>query len=473
MPPQRRIGAGLRRIKASAPRTGQHPGMRIAELFAANVPRYTSYPTAPHFHDGVQEETFRGWLGELPQDVPLSLYAHIPFCDSLCWFCACHTRAVNHYAPVRAYCDLLLTEIDRVAKAMPARMTVRHIHWGGGSPTILNADDIARLSGRMEECFDVLPDAEFAVEVDPRGFSSAQAGAFARAGVTRASMGVQDCDPAVQRAINRIQSDDETFDAINHLRGEGIRSINIDLVYGLPRQTPESWARTLDFILWLKPDRIAIFGYAHVPSFKKQQALIPSDLLPDVEARFHMAEQARKTLCAQGYVSVGIDHYALPDDALARAAAASRLYRNFQGYTTDDATSLIGFGASSISALPQGYVQNLISVADYRARITAGALPAARGVALHPDDLLRRSIIERLMCDLEVDLDALLGDKSSGTQTLEDAFAPLNRLAAQGIVTLKGGRITIAPEWRAAARLVASCFDAYLGGRAVRHSVAV
>ena len=234
---------------------------------------------------------------------------------------------MNHYAPVRAYCDLLWTEIGRVADALPARMPVRHIHWGGGSPTILDTEDIARLSGRMRECFDVLPDAEFAVEVDPRGFTPTQARAFARAGVTRASIGVQDCDPAVQRAINRIQSDDETFDAISHLRSEGVRSINIDLVYGLPRQTPESWSRTLDFIRWLKPDCIAVFGYAHVPRFKKQQALIPAELLPDVETRFQMAEQARRTLVAHGYVAVGIDHYALPGDTLAQAAAASRLYR--------------------------------------------------------------------------------------------------------------------------------------------------
>ena len=447
--------------------------MSIAERFAANVPRYTSYPTAPHFHPGVKDETVRAWLGELPPDTPLSLYAHIPFCDSLCWFCACHTKAVNHYAPVRAYCDLLLGEIDRVAAALPARMTVRHIHWGGGSPTILDAGDIARLSGRMRARFDIAPDAEFAVEIDPRGFSPAMAADFARAGVTRASMGVQDCDPAVQRAISRIQSEDETFDAIAHLRTEGVRSINIDLVYGLPRQTLESWARTLDFILWLRPDRIAVFGYAHVPAFKKQQQLIPAELLPDVETRLAMAEQARHILCGHGYAAVGIDHYALPGDALARAAAEGRLHRNFQGYTTDSAASLIGFGASAISALPQGYAQNEINVPDYRARLAAGALPVARGVALGDGDRLRRAIIERLMCDLEADLDVLLREAPPAARDLEDAFAQLDRLAADGIVRLEGAKVIIPAEWRAAARLVAACFDAYLGGRAARHSVAV
>ena len=440
--------------------------MTIAQRFAANVPRYTSYPTAPHFHAGVDGTMFRNWLRELPPREPLSLYAHIPFCDTLCWFCACHTRAVNHYAPVRAYCDLLLAEMDRVADALPARMSVRHIHWGGGSPTILDGADIARLAARLHERFDILPDAEFAVEIDPRGFSATQAAAFARAGVTRASMGVQDCDPAVQRAINRIQSDDETFDAIAHLRAEGVRSINIDLVYGLPRQTPESWARTLDFILWLRPDRIAVFGYAHVPRFKKQQALIPVELLPDVETRFHMAEQARAILCAKGYEAVGIDHYALPSDALAQAATQGRLYRNFQGYTTDAAATLIGFGASAISALPQGYVQNEADVPRWKSAIAAGGLPVARGVALTEEDRVRRGIIERLMCDLEVNLDRPL-------QLMPDALAALEDLADQGIVQLEDRRIVIPQAWRAAARLVASSFDAYLAPQKAQHSIAV
>ncbi len=440
--------------------------MTIAQRFAANVPRYTSYPTAPHFHDGVNGTLFRTWLHRLPPDQPLSLYAHIPFCDSLCWFCACHTRAVNHYAPVRAYCDLLLAEMELVADALPARMAVRHIHWGGGSPTILDGTDIARLAGRLRERFDVTADAEFAVEIDPRGFTAARAADFARAGVTRASMGVQDCDPAVQRAINRIQSDDETFDAIAHLRAEGVRSINMDLVYGLPRQTPQSWARTLEFILWLRPDRIAVFGYAHVPGFKKQQHLIPAELLPDVETRLQMSEQARAMLCAKGYVAVGMDHYALPGDALAQAARQGRLHRNFQGYTTDAAATLIGFGASAISALPQGYVQNDTAVPDWRAAIAAGRLPVARGVALTQDDRLRRGIIERLMCDLEVELDVPL-------QRMPGAQTALEELARQGIVQIQDRRIVIPEAWRAAARLVASSFDAYLLRQNTRHSPAV
>lgn len=444
---------------------------KIAQTFAANVPRYTSYPTAPHFHAGITGSVHRQWLAELPPETPLSLYAHIPFCDSLCWFCACHTTAVNRYAPVKAYCDLLLTEIDQAADALPRRMAVRHIHWGGGSPTLLSPEDIIRLDGKLRERFDVLPDAEFAVEIDPRGFTPTMAATLKAAGVTRASLGVQDCDPAVQRAINRIQSDDETFDAISQLRAEGISSINIDLVYGLPRQTLESWERTLDFVLWLKPDRIAVFGYAHVPSFKKQQALIPAELLPDVEARLRMAEAARHILCAHGYTAIGLDHYARPHDALALAERTGTLCRNFQGYTTDNAGALLGFGASAISALPHGYVQNLVSVPEYRAALAAGELPVARGIALTGQDRLRRAVIERLMCDLAVNLASVLRDYAPDGADLEDAFAALARLP-NGMVALDGSQLTIAPEWRAAARMVSACFDQYLGGSA-RHSLAV
>jgi oxygen-independent coproporphyrinogen-3 oxidase len=444
----------------------------ITQMFAANVPRYTSYPTAPHFHAGIGGSTYRQWLGELDPATKLSLYAHIPFCDTLCWFCACHTTAVNHYAPVRGYCDILLQEIDRTADALPARMTVSHIHWGGGSPTLLDAADVARLSGKMRERFEVTPGAEFAVEVDPRGFTSAMAATLAAAGVTRASIGVQDCDPRVQRAINRIQSDDESFDAIANLRAEGVSSINIDLVYGLPLQTLESWSKTLDFVTWLKPDRIAVFGYAHVPGFKKHQALIRQADLPGMEMRFHMAERARDILCAHGYVAVGIDHYALPADPLARAAARKRLHRNFQGYTVDDAPVLLGFGASAISALPQGYAQNETAVPEWRRKIAVGALPVARGIALTAEDRLRRAIIEILMCDLAVDL-AALRRLHGATTGLEDAFAQLGRYKTEGVLTVEGDRITIRPEWRCAARLISSCFDQYLGGAVARHSVAV
>jgi len=445
----------------------------IAKLYSANVPRYTSYPTAPHFHTGVGEAEYRDWLKALPRDAPLSLYLHIPFCDTLCWFCGCHTTVVNSYAPVSEYCGLLLKEIAMVCAVLNRCQPVSHIHWGGGSPTLLSTGDMARLSDDLYARFDVLPGAEFAVEIDPRGLNHAMVEALKNAGVTRASIGLQDCDPAVQRAINRIQSDEETTQAIQLLRNAGIKSLNLDLIYGLPRQTLASWKMTLDFAMWLNPDRLAVFGYAHVPQFKKHQALIPADLLPSVEERLQHAELAREILCAHGYVAIGMDHYAKPHDPLAQAAAEGRVARNFQGYTTDRAAALIGFGASAIGALPQGYVQNLSHVPAWRDALTAGRLPVARGIALNDDDRIRRHVIERLMCDLEVDLANIAALFGRSPAIFDDSLRGLCALEAEGMVRISGGKVVIKPDRRQAARLVCAAFDQYLSIAPARHSVSV
>ena len=446
---------------------------QISDLFSARVPRYTSYPTAPHFHAGIDSGVYGKWLAAVPEDKPLSLYVHIPFCDTLCWFCGCHTTAVTTYKPVTDYCGLLLKEIDLVGGALKTRRKVGHIHWGGGSPTLLQREDILRLNAAIRAHFDVLPDAEFGIEIDPRGLDAATVGALKSVGVTRASIGLQDCDPKVQRAINRIQSDEETMEAISLLRGAGISSLNIDLVYGLPYQTLESWERTLDFALWLDPDRLAVFGYAHVPQFKKHQALIPEEALPGVELRFQQAELAREILCAHGYVAVGLDHFAKAGDSLARAAAGGSVARNFQGYTTDSAPVLIGLGASAIGSLPQGYVQNFPQVPAYREAITNGKLPVARGVALTEEDRIRRTVIERLMCDLQADLDAIASRNNRSPAMFTDALEALAPMADDGIVAVEGGKITISPQWRSAARVVCAAFDRYLPQQNARHSVSV
>lgn len=446
---------------------------RIAELFAANVPRYTSYPTAPHFHTGIREQRYRNWLAELPTGTPLSLYVHIPFCDTLCWFCGCHTSVVNNYRPVRDYMGLLLREIGLVAGALKHRHPARHIHWGGGSPTILQIGDVVRLSEALREHFDVLPDAEFAIEIDPRGLDLANVKALAKAGVTRASIGLQDNDLAVQQAINRVQTEEETIDALDMLRGEGIESLNLDLVYGLPRQTLASWESTLDFALWLNPDRLAVFGYAHVPKFKTHQALIPQDILPDIESRFRMAELARELACDRGYCAVGLDHFAKPHDALAKAAQAGTLVRNFQGYTTDNESVLLGFGASAIGSLPQGYVQNAVAVPAYRAKIESGCIPIARGIELTPEDKLRRCVIAHVMCDLQVDLNKVAKQFDQGSSIFRSALETLAPLARDGVVEIENGYIKVCPGWRPATRLVAAAFDEYLPrGKAV-HSISV
>jgi oxygen-independent coproporphyrinogen-3 oxidase len=447
--------------------------LQVSEMFSAKVPRYTSYPTAPHFHAGIDETIYRDWLKDIPRQVPLSLYVHVPFCDTLCWFCGCHTTVVNGYSPVADYCELLAREIELVAQALEIRRTVSHIHWGGGSPTLLHAGDIARLDNHLRKHFHVLPDAEFSIEIDPRGFGRDMVTALKEAGVTRASIGVQDCNPKVQRAINRVQTDEETINALKLLREAEISSLNIDLVYGLPHQTLTNWGATLDFALRLSPDRVSVFGYAHVPQFKKHQALIPESALPGTQLRFEQAELARTILCAHGYIAVGLDHFAKPGDGLAKAAMQGCVARNFQGYTTDDAGALIGFGASAIGSLPRGYVQNLAAVPAYREAILKDHLPVARGVALSNDDWVRRTIIERLMCDLQVDLSAVAAGYDRSIGDFADVLADLAPMRRQGIVSENGGVLTISPEWRSATRLVCAAFDSYLANGKALHSVSV
>ena len=444
-----------------------------ADLFSARVPRYTSYPTAPHFHAGVTGEIFRGWLSALPQGMGISLYLHVPFCDTLCWFCGCHTKVVNAYSPVKAYLALLLKEIETVAAIVGPGHPVTHIHWGGGSPTMLSPDDVKKLAASLKSHFTIAANAEFAIEIDPRELKDEMIAALAEAGVTRASIGVQDCDEQVQRAINRIQPFEATKSAVDRLRAAGIAALNIDLIYGLPHQTLGHIARTIEMSLTLAPQRFAVFGYAHVPHFKKHMNLIPAETLPDAEARVAQFELAHTMLRASGYEAVGLDHFALPDDTLAVAQRTGRLARNFQGYTTDDAPALIGLGASSISALPQGYAQNLPEVPEYRTAILAGELAVARGIALDDDDRLRRAIIERLMCDLAVDLDAVaapFGKSAADFRGELDALAPY---VVQGIARIDGARLSMAPASRAAVRLVASVFDTYLGKSSAIHAVAV
>lgn len=450
------------------PRNEQTPTTSRVDLFSARVPRYTSYPTAPHFHAGVDQGALRRWLGELPAAMPLSLYVHIPFCDTLCWFCGCHTTVVNRYSAVAAYLKNLFTEIANIGPLLEGH-TVKHLHWGGGSPTMLSPDDVRALKGALEGSFRFAPDAEFAVEIDPRGLTDEMIATLAACGLTRASIGVQDFDEKVQKAINRIQPFDETKRVVDGLREAGVTSLNIDLIYGLPYQTRENVARTIELSLSLKPQRFAVFGYAHVPHFKKHMELIKQETLPDAVERFEQFELAHSLLSAAGYVAVGLDHFALAGDSLAVAQQNGTLARNFQGYTSDDAPALIGLGASSISSLPQGYVQNRPEVPEWRKAVEAGELPVARGIALSDDDKLRRDIINKLMCFLAVDL-SVFGKRAADFPEEMDALRPL---IAEGFVTVEGTLLRVPHKSRAAVRLVASVFDAYLAKSKAVHAVAV
>ncbi len=438
------------------------------DLFSARVPRYTSYPTAPHFHAGVTDATLRQWLHDLPEGMPLSLYVHIPFCDTLCWFCGCHTTVVNHYSPLQSYLKHLYAEIANIGPLLKGH-PVTHLHWGGGSPTILAPDDVRGVKAALEESFAFAPDAEFAVEIDPRGLKQPMVDALTEAKLTRASIGVQDFDPKVQQAINRIQPYEETRDVVNALRAAGLKSLNIDLIYGLPYQTRANVARTIELSLSLEPQRFAVFGYAHVPHFKKHMQLIRDETLPGAEERFEQFELAHRLLSTAGYTAVGLDHFAVPEDSLAIAQKNGTLQRNFQGYTSDDAPALIGLGASSISALPQGYIQNKPEVPEWRKTIEAGGLPVARGIAISEDDKLRRGIIEKLMCFLAVDL-ALFGKT---TADFPREMAALQPLIAEGYVVVEGSVLRVPQHARAAVRLVASVFDSYLANSKAVHAVAV
>ncbi len=441
--------------------------------FDRAVPRYTSYPTAPHFTPEVDAARYARWLGELPAGSTVSLYVHVPFCAHLCWFCGCQTTVINRYDPVTAYLATLEREIDRVAAMLADDHRVVHLHWGGGTPTLLTPDHVRRLGARLRERFAFADDAEIAVEVDPRGMIAETAQALADIGVTRASLGVQDFSPEVQAAIGREQTYEATADVVNWLRAAGVADLNIDLMYGLPKQTAEGVADTVDRAMTLTPQRIALFGYAHVPWMKRHQRLIDESCLPGAVDRVRQAQAAERRLGERGYDVIGLDHFALPDDPLAVAAREGRLHRNFQGYTTDLADVLIGLGASAIGTLPQGYVQNAARTPDYRKRVDGGDLAVVRGVEVDADDRLRRDIIERLMCDLAVDLDAVCARHGHTADYVADGVAALAPLRECGAVEVAGGRVRVKPEARLLLRLACAAFDRRFEPVPQRHARAV
>ncbi len=436
----------------------------VLAKYDQRVPRYTSYPTAPHFSPKVMAEAYRQWLAELDPASPLSLYLHIPFCDSLCWFCGCHTKIVRRYAPVAAYLEVLRREIDLVAARLDGRLVVSHLHFGGGSPTILAPDDVTALIAHLRHRFDLDQGPDFAVEIDPREAGRDMIESWARAGLNRASLGVQDLNPEVQRAINREQSFECTAQVAAWLREAGVKRLNLDLMYGLPHQTVARVINTVERVLTLAPDRIALFGYAHLPRLKRHQRLIDEAALPDGAERWRQSEAAAGRLVAAGYVRIGIDHFARPDDDLARALTAGTLHRNFQGYTTDAAPALVGLGASAISSLPQGYVQNAVPIRRYAEAIVRGRLAAVRGIRLKDDDRTRRAVIERLMCDLQVDLDTA----DAGASAFAAELAALAPMAEDGLVEIDGGRLRVTEAGRPLLRSACAAFDTYLD--AGRHS---
>jgi oxygen-independent coproporphyrinogen-3 oxidase len=440
-------------------------------LFDARVPRYTSYPTAPHFAPGVDEARFIGWVQSIPAGSEISLYLHVPFCRRLCWFCACRTQGTTSDEPVRAYAATLRAEIALLRRHLAPGITLSRLHWGGGTPTLLSADLMRDLADTILAAVPLGPGAEFSVEIDPNEIDAPRLDALSAAGMNRASIGVQDFDPEIQKAIGREQGYDLTRRVADMIRDRGIRSLNADILYGLPHQSRARIADSVQKLLTLTPDRVALYGYAHVPWMSRRQQMIPSDAMPTPEERLDLFETARQLFTWDGYQEIGIDHFARPSDGLAIAARTGRLRRNFQGYTDDTAPVLIGLGASSISRFPQGYAQNASGTADHTKAIRAGHFSTHRGHVFTGEDLLRARIIEALMSDFRVSRAELLTRHATTPDRVDSLF----RAAAEafpGMVDVTPEGFAIPPGSRPLTRMIARAFDAYDQSRA-QHSAAI
>ena len=434
--------------------------LRRMGLFDARVPRYTSYPPATAFSPQTGSEFQVTCLQSLDPATPVSVYIHIPFCERLCWFCACRTQGTTTLKPVANYLRVLKDELELLRATLPAAVKMGQMHWGGGTPTILPPEMIRELAQAVKDVIPPTDNFSFSVEIDPTLVDDAKIAALADMGMTRASIGIQDFATDVQEAIGRKQSFEATKTCVDSLRAAGITSLNADLVYGLPFQTTEKLASTIAKVRALDPDRIALFGYAHVPTFSKRQKLIPNATLPGEEERYALARQAATAFVASGYQAIGIDHFGKPDDSLTKAANSGHLRRNFQGYTDDTCPTLIGVGASSISQFAQGYVQNASATAAYIERVEAGALPGHRGYEMIASDCLRADAINMLMCDFAIDFGKLgmHPDASSLAAIHADILADFAGFVVQ---TDTGLRITDAG--RPLTRIIAQRYDSFSG----------
>ncbi len=444
-------------------RCGPPDWIYIPELLAKPVPRYTSYPTAAEFGDAAPADLAAA-IDAIAPDADVSLYVHIPYCREICWYCGCNTGAANRVGRLRNYLDHLHREIALVARRLGDRGRVGRIAFGGGSPNAIAPAEFDRLANALLIAFRCEAPV-LSVEIDPRGFDADWAAALRRNGVSRASLGVQTLAPHVQAAIGREQPLEVIARAVHLLVGAGITSLNFDVMYGLPSQTDDDLLETLERCVELGPDRFAVFGYAHVPHLVPRQRRIDAAQLPDCRARFFQAELAQRALIARGYQAIGFDHFALAEDALARAASAGTLRRNFQGFTEDPAEILIGLGASAISIFPDRILQNEKNSGTYQRRVEAGEFAVTRGIPRSPDDQRRGAIIESLLTHGRASVP--LG----GGWTAERER--LRRFEAEGLLAMSNAEITLAPDARPYARVIAAVFDAYRQASAVRFSAAV
>lgn len=439
----------------------------LIRRYDSHGPRYTSYPTAVQFHTGFDEQSYRrlALLSNAGTPRPLSIYVHVPFCARPCFYCGCNKIITRNPAHAEQYLQRLRREIELQGSLFARRRPVRQMHFGGGTPTYLTMTQLAGLFEHLSNHFSVdrSEGREFSIEIDPRTLEPHTLSALANLGFNRLSLGVQDFDSRVQWAVNREQSPEQIEQCMTQARELGYRSVSFDLIYGLPLQTVESFGQTLDTVVRMRPDRIAAYGYAHMPRLFKAQRAIRAEQLPDAETRLQLLALTVERLTEAGYVYIGMDHFALPDDDLARAMRNGSLHRNFQGYSTHGDCDLIGLGVSAIGAVGNSYSQNRKDLSSYYAALDQGRLPVDRGIALSVDDVLRREVIQRLMCKGELSMREI---ESRYALEFDNYFAnelaALNALATDGLVTSDADAIQVTERGRALLRTIAMVFDAYL-----------
>jgi oxygen-independent coproporphyrinogen-3 oxidase len=461
-----------RAARDSAGMNAAHPSPALDDdllrRFDVPGPRYTSYPTADRFGEAFDAQQYQRMLvARNASTAPLSIYVHIPFCESVCYYCACNKVITRHHERAAEYLDALATEIDLHVTALGSGLPVSQLHLGGGSPTFLSDAELTRLMSTLRGAFNLLPDAEISIEVDPRTVTPARLSHFRTLGFNRISFGVQDIQPEVQQAVHRVQPFEDVRVLVAAARVQGWESINVDLIYGLPKQTPQSLAETVSRIAELRPDRVALYGYAHLPErFKPQRRIVTAEL-PTGADRVAMLRGAIRGFLAAGYEDIGMDHFALPGDALARARRAGRLHRNFQGYSTQPDCDLVALGVSAIGRMGSSYSQNAKTLSEYYEALAQRRFPVVRGLALDHDDLLRRDVIMALMCQGRVDLTTLgHAHDVDGAAYFAPELASLQVFTADGLVEIdddaNGATVQVTPRGWLLVRAIAMVFDRHL-----------
>lgn len=442
----------------------------LIRRFDVSGPRYTSYPTADRFIEAFDAASLERWL-KARRPGPLSLYFHIPFCNTICFYCGCNKIITKNRSRAAKYLEYLAREIALQAACVGDKKEVTQIHLGGGTPTFLSDEEFRFLMTTIREHFTLVPDGEYSIEVDPRKVSAETVALLAELGFNRMSLGVQDFEPSVQKAVNRIQSYEETKAVLDAARAHGFRSVSIDLIYGLPQQTVTSFERTLDRVLELMPDRVSLYGYAHLPTLFKPQRRIDAALLPTGGEKLDILQRAIQRLTDAGYLYIGMDHFARADDDLAVALRQGRLQRNFQGYSTQPECDMLAFGVSGVASIGPVYAQNHKILEEYYDALDQGQLPVLRGVELSADDLLRRSVIQALMCHFELSIGAIETDHLI---CFDEYFAieleDLRELESAGLVEISDGWIHVLPPGRLLVRAIAMVFDHHLRTKRARAS---